>query len=300
VLAAPIARADTSSGQLVEKGIQLRREHRDAEALEQFKRADQMNPTPRIRAQIGFAEQALGQWLDAEKDLNLALSASDDPWIVEHAPALKQALAAIEQHLASLTIETNVDGAELWLNGARAAMAPARVVAGTVDVEVRAPGYETVRRSIEITAGQASSERIELVAEPQKQTPVTSIDAPPVVAEPSPQRFFAWGALAASGVVLAGATAAQLVHEQAARHYDDNSLCGETQTASRDERCGTYKGRAETAQTFATLGYVAGGALGLASAVLFWTAPRHGGTKKVAVSIDAVPAGASFAVQGSF
>src|SRR5262245_50896979 len=45
------ARADPSSREMVEKGIQLRREHRDAEALAEFRRADQLNPAPRIRAQ---------------------------------------------------------------------------------------------------------------------------------------------------------------------------------------------------------------------------------------------------------
>src|SRR6476646_6198916 len=107
-------RADTSSREMVEKGIQLRREHRDAEALEEFRRADRLNPAPRIRAQIGLAEQALAQWVDAEKDLAQALSAHDDPWIRERSEALGAALHNIQQHLGSLKIETNVDGAELW------------------------------------------------------------------------------------------------------------------------------------------------------------------------------------------
>src|ERR1044071_3638585 len=86
-LAGATARADPSSGEMVDKGIQLRREHRDAEALAQFKRAEQLNPAPRIKAQIGLAEQALGQWVEAERDLNLALSANEDPWIADHEAA---------------------------------------------------------------------------------------------------------------------------------------------------------------------------------------------------------------------
>ena len=109
-LAARSALAEPSSGEFVDRGIQLRRQHRDAEALEQFKRADQLNPAPRIRAQIGLAEQALGQWLEAERDLNLALSANQDPWIAEREQGLRKALAAIQQHLGSLTvIATPVD-----------------------------------------------------------------------------------------------------------------------------------------------------------------------------------------------
>jgi hypothetical protein len=65
-LVASSAHAQTSSAEMVEKGVQLRREHRDAEALEQFRQADKLNPAPRIKAQIGLAEQALAQWVEAE------------------------------------------------------------------------------------------------------------------------------------------------------------------------------------------------------------------------------------------
>jgi hypothetical protein len=264
-----------------------------------------MNPAPRIRAQIGLAEQALGQWAEAEKDLNVALSASEDPWISDHEQALKKALGTIQLHLASLTVESNVGGAELWLNGARWGTLPmksTRVAAGTVNIELRAQGFDTVRRSIEVEPGKVAQERVELSPAPATPTEPSRPDAGGPVADrpPSLQPFFAWGALAATGVVLGGAVAAQLVHEQNANHYNDDALCGPTQTASRDERCGTYRGRAETAQTFAILGYVAGGALGVASAVLFLTAPRSRGASKTSVSVDVLPGGLGAGVAGAF
>jgi PEGA domain len=309
-LATSGARADASSAQMVEKGIQLRREHRDAEALEEFRRADQLNPAPRIKAQIGLAEQALGQWVEAERDLNLALSAVEDPWIVRNTDALKKAVAAIQLHLGSLSVETNVAGAELWLNGARwgsLPMSSARVVAGTLHVEVRAPGYETAHSSIDVAPGVTAKERLALTpsttptagtppATTESQTPGT----PPIALPPPPptQRFFAWGALAGAGVSLGGAVAAQLVHESNARHYNDPSLCTPT-TGDRDAVCGIYRGRAETAQTFATLGFIAGGTLGVASVILFLTAPSAR-PKEPVVSIDARPGGASVALRGTF
>ena len=289
---------------MVERGIQFRREHRDAEALEQFRRADQLNPAPRIRAQIALAEQALAQWVEAERDLNQALSANEDPWIADHASALQKALAAIQQHLGSLTIETNVNGAELWVNGLRLGelpMTPARVVAGPVNVEVRSNGYEAVRRAVDVPPGESVKERIELTA-----TPAPSTAAPPATIAPTPagaapsttHQFLAWGTLGAAGAILGGALVAQLVHEQNAARYNDPKLCAPTTTLTLDQVCGTYRGRAETAQTLANVGYVAAGALGIASAVLFFTAPSSRRPSRSAIWIDASPLGASVGVRG--
>src|SRR5689334_843537 len=95
-----MASADADDA-LIESGLRLRREHRDAEALEQFRHAYQAHPTPRTRAQIGFAEQALGQWIEAEADLTTALESREDSWIASHVDALQTALTAIRQHLGS-------------------------------------------------------------------------------------------------------------------------------------------------------------------------------------------------------
>src|SRR5262252_3574984 len=115
LLTVSFASADDADDALA-RGIQLRREHRDADALEQFRRAYELRAAPRTRAQIALAEQALGQWTDAEKDLGDAMIA-DDPWIRGHAELLNGALAAIRRHLGTLLIETNAPQAELSVNG---------------------------------------------------------------------------------------------------------------------------------------------------------------------------------------
>ena len=51
-------------------------------------------------------------------------------------------------------------------------------------------------------------------------------------------------------------------------HYNDDALCLQP-GLSRDERCGTYRGRAETAMGLALVGYIGTAALGGTSAVLF-------------------------------
>src|SRR5262245_21211542 len=62
---------------LVKQGVEQRRQSHDQQALELFKRAYAIDPAPRILAQIGFAEQALGVWADAETHLRTALARGD-------------------------------------------------------------------------------------------------------------------------------------------------------------------------------------------------------------------------------
>ena len=99
------------------RGVELRREGKDADALEMFQRALSLSPSPRARAQVALAEQALSLWTAAERDLAMALAARDDPWIRQNREALEGA---------------------------------ARVVAGLVTIEARASGHEPASRTLHI------------------------------------------------------------------------------------------------------------------------------------------------------
>jgi tetratricopeptide (TPR) repeat protein len=302
-----VARAESSDDAFVTAGLRLRREGRDREALEQFRRAEAIRPAPRTLAQIALAEQALGQWVEAEKDLRKALAQPDDPWIATHQETLKTALLTVEKHLGTLEIQSNVDG-ELWLNGSlsgRLPLPPMRVVAGTFEIELRHPDHAPVKRSVVVPEGRSVTENIEFISTPPPPAPPPALEPPrrpaPVPNDRSQplafQRTLAWVALGSAGTVLGGAVIAQLVAQNAATHYNDDSLCFYG-TLSRDQRCGAYRGRAETAQTLATVGYVAAGTLGLASAILFLTLPDDAPKKPVALWIDAGPRAVGIGVQG--
>src|SRR5262245_52314219 len=86
------ASAESTDDALVERGLKLRRDRQDAAALALFQQAYEVRPAPRTRAQIALAEQALGKWLDAERDLQAALAAASDPWIASHHKTLQGAL----------------------------------------------------------------------------------------------------------------------------------------------------------------------------------------------------------------
>lgn len=153
------------------RGIALRQAGDDDGALAAFRRAFQLQPSAHSQAQIALAEQALGQWLAAERDLREALAATSDPWVARNQEALQGALRQIESRLGWIEVRATPAGATLTINqqsmGALPLAQPARVAAGTVTLEVSAEGYVTQRRSIEVSGGARMREVFELVRQGQ-------------------------------------------------------------------------------------------------------------------------------------
>ncbi len=142
--------------QMIERGIQLREQGKDEEALAQFQRAFQTTPSPRAKAQIALAEQALGRWLSAGKDLTVALASASDAWIAKHKTALDGALATIQTHLGDLVLIGGIAGADVKIDGAKAATLPAsvpvRLDVGTHTLEISAAGYYPIVQPVSIRA----------------------------------------------------------------------------------------------------------------------------------------------------
>jgi PEGA domain len=293
LLSASISRAQGIEESLTKEGIELRRAGRDSEALAVFQRALAADGSPRTRAQVGLAEQALGFWVEAERDLSAALEAGKDAWFQQHQTALHRALEVIRAHLATLEVVANVSGAELWINGSRAGVlplaSPLRVVAGTMTVEVRAPGFETQTRSVEVAAQAQGRQVIELapmVAPIQETKAAGDVKPKEVLSRPpngsenrSPPekggslRTGAWVSLASAVVLLAGSGVALLVRNTEAAAYNDDQRCFYGRL-TRDQRCGSYRNAGSVAQTIAVIDFEAAVAAGALSVVLFTLAPK--------------------------
>jgi hypothetical protein len=167
----------------VKRGVSLRREGKDREALAEFQRALAIRETPQVLAQIGLAEQALGVWPSAEAHLQSALKGKGDPWIGRNEPTLRKSLAAVAEHLGSVEIWGEPAGAEVLVNGKSAgtlgSSPSTRVIAGAVSVLVRADGYDDLTRQVQVAGGGVVRENVQLIPAPQKRVPA----APPPVAE---------------------------------------------------------------------------------------------------------------------
>jgi hypothetical protein len=272
-----LARADESPAEaLLQRGVALRRERRDAEALAVFREAYAKAPSAKALGQIGLAEQALALWLPAEDDLARALADAGDAWIVEHAEGLRSALAKVRAHLARLEVESNVDGAEVWIDGQRVAKLPLsqplRVLAGHVALEVRAPGYAPMQRDLDVPADSFQREVTYLHAT-SPIAPVTE-DRPPTVIPPAREaarpnvRTLAWASLAVGGTLVAGGVVGTLVAGNRNSRFDAQCPNG-----ARDPECAGLKADAASAQSVAVAGYAVGGAALATSTLLFVLPP---------------------------
>jgi hypothetical protein len=300
-----------NADELTRQGLALRRQRRDAEALESFRRAYALRPTPRTLAQIALAEQALGHWVDAEAELRNALQATDDPWIAQHRPVLVAGLADIQTHLGGLEVEADAPGAELWLNGAHATSLPVtrpmRVEAGSVVIDVRAAGYAPARRITSVEAGETARETIHLVplvpAAPVAQ--LAAMPRPPV--EPPPARPAAVippdRPMRAASFVLLGAAAVGMT---AGAYFGVRTFVTKS---DRDNHCspgcdstgvaldGEAHAHADRATAWFVLGTVAAGA----GAGLLWLSRGRtvpGGAPSLRVGFDVGPWGANATLGG--
>jgi hypothetical protein len=249
----PAAAEDTAA--IVKHGIELRVQGKDREALAEFERARAIKETPRIVAQIGLAEYALGLWLPSAEHLAAALKEERDPWIQKNRAALSKAAAAVADHLGTVEVWGGPAGAEVVINGKHVGTLPSvpavRVVAGTCSMLVTASGFEDLTRTIKVDPGQLVRENVQLVARrvvtdpatvaaprqpaPQPQ-PLLAAPASPVdpasqpatdPSEPSPgilHRPWFWVAV---GVVVAGAvTAAVLLsRSDSGGRCPDDTVC---------------------------------------------------------------------------
>lgn len=152
---------------LLQQGIAQRRAGQDQLALNAFRRANELAPAPRVRAQMALAEQALGQWASADIDLRAALQQDTDPWIVRNRASLESALNSITSRLATVDIVCNREGAMLLINGREIGTfplaQPLRVESGAVALEVRQQGYRTLRRTIDVEGGRTFRESFTLL-----------------------------------------------------------------------------------------------------------------------------------------
>lgn len=174
-LSGPAARAGQPSvDELIQKGLELRREGKPEQALDLFKRAHARAPSPRTFGQMGLVEASLERWVDAETHLSLALANPDDAWVTKNRAFLNGALASSRQHLGDLIV-SGPAGTEIAVAGKPVGTLPAvpalRLAEGTVVVTADAPGFKPFEQTVTIQAGA--------------RTPLTIALAPLPAAEPT-------------------------------------------------------------------------------------------------------------------
>jgi hypothetical protein len=285
LLFAGSARADDAETEkLITRGVALREQGKDDEALAVFKKALDKSPgSARARAQVALAEQALGMWVAADADLALALAA-DDPWIAKNRAALDGALAVVRRHVGSLEVR-GPEGAEVFLDGVRLGTLPQttpfRAEAGRRALEVRAKGFHSTERTIEVPPNGVARETVTL--EPlseSAQAPSGKGSAPGVVVVTpdtgASQRLLGWIFVGTGGALLVAGGAALLVRQGYVNDYNDNcNGVGATQTPD----CQSKIDSSHTWMTVSLVGLIAGGAFAIGGAALVLTSPSSDAPK---------------------
>lgn len=300
LLAGPV-RAEPTPEEQITKGLELRSVGRDEEALSLFRAADARAPSPRGRAQIALAEQALGMWVAAEIDLEAALAFASDPWIAKHATALEGALAVIRRHLGSLEVR-GADGAEVQVDGVDVgrvvAGQPFRLEAGRRAVEIRSPGMHTLTREIDVPAGGVARTTVKLA--PVDVAPESPVGTPGTSRAPETrqasaatgnlQRALGWTFTGTGAVALGGALAALLIHNQTVYTYNDDCLA--TPPVRTPASCADLLDKKTTWESVGIATVVAGGALTVVGVALLLTAPSSSsGDGRPAASLACGPFG---------
>lgn len=276
--AAP-AVAGPEDEELLKRGVALRREGKDAEALEIFQRVVEKAPSARARAQLALAEQALALWLAAERDLGLALAEPNDPWVAQNKDALERAARVIGGKLAWVKVTSNVPTAQVLVNGTAATVAPdgrVRVVAGQVTIELRADDHTPSQRAILVAPETTAAVTLELTPRPKATAPAKPVAPPPAPPPPPPaeppstaQRTVGYS-LVGLGVVGLGVGAffgVTAMNKKTER--DDACVGGCTQAGVDADRAGRTSGLVSTIA-------VGAGAVGLAAGIyLVLSAPSQ-------------------------
>ena len=286
---------------LEERGNALRLQQSDREALALFRQSYELCHGARARLRIGLAEAALGQWVEAEREVTDALAQRADPWIAANRAGAEVQLATIARHVGSLELSGEGSAAEVWVGnqpiGAWPMTHPVRVLAGAVVFSVRAPGHMVITRTVDVPPGGLAREHIDLVRLPTDATTTPSAatasgaaatlpvgagrgQAPTASSESgSTQRTLGWAAAVGAGVGLAAGVVGLVVREGAATDFNTHCVVNGGFATQRNHPgqgdCQSLYDSGSTMQTVAIGGFVAGGVLAGISTVLLLTAPRR-------------------------
>jgi len=299
--AAPAAPAASDSGEsadedaLIREAIMMRRRGNDRAAQVELQRAYDIGHSPRAAAQLGFAEQALGMWPQAEAHVGAALRAPDDAWIHKNRATLEQSLSVIRAHVGRVEIVGGAPGAQVTINGEPVGLLPladaVAVSAGPVEIEVRTPGAPLATKTVNVAVGEYARVPFPVAppraapiaqARPLVLTPVEPVDggapaAPPLVRmsqrdEGRGRRVAGIGLVAGGLVAVGGGVAASL----AARRKFDAINADAAAGRPYDESNGNWK----TYETAATALYVVGAGALIGGTVLYVSGRARGARQR--------------------
>jgi len=220
--AAPSADAVKEAGKRYEAGLSLYSEGEFKLAAIEFERAYSVVPDYRVLYNIGQVRIQLGEYARARLALEQYLKEGGEKVSAERRTAVENDLQMLAGRTATLSIVTNVPGAEIVVDdrvvGTAPLAQPLLVDAGEHRVLVRAPGRE--QRESRVTLAGLDSADVRLDLEKIADRPTTIVQQ---VKGPEKSNHNTWlvASWSATGTFAIGATVTGLLGIKAANELDD-------------------------------------------------------------------------------
>jgi len=266
---------------LIQRGIQLRKNNADEQALAVFLEAEKQDPTSvRVLLHVVTAAQAAGKWLLADSYMRKVSALQDDPYYQRHADAIEVVRRSIAARVGTFQVQGGPEGATVRLDGQLVGTlpmtVPASIEAGAYSMEVHKPGFYRLRRNITINGGVLTREPVELnravargdVAGEASSGAAGVGGSGTIGAEPGERTWWqspavGWTLVGLGVASGAGSAIAFITRENKVEQWNDNDNCLDAQNGNRTraEECGNLKDEAETAQTVGVITAIAGVAL---------------------------------------
>lgn len=267
---------------LMDEGVRLRGAGEDEAALATFRRAWEASHSPEALAQIALAEQALGRWVEAARDLATARESTADPWITRHRDDLVLAATEIGQHVGRVEVRARPAGARLRVNGvdhgALPLAAPLRLVIGTQSLEVTAADHVAAQRVVDVRPGDDLLEEFDLAPVPLSP-PVELTRPTPRAPRPGLATGWATASFVAAGAMLAGGLGALAWRESVTSDFnaDRTPRClvdpADTSRIHGGAACESWASDRGTANALMITGLVGAGAFAAAGVALLVARP---------------------------
>ena len=203
----------TEAAMRFERGVEFYNAGALAAALVEFERAYELVSDYRVLFNIARVHVEQNHYVEGVRAYERYLEEGGDQLSKARRTQAEQELEVLRARIGSVTVRSNVAGAELSLNGKTVGTLPLsepiELDPGTWELRLEKPGYRPVQRTLKLAAGD--SPRITLKLTAQTTTPETTTVPAGTVADASPPPRFeltpnytAFGATLAGAVLLAG------------------------------------------------------------------------------------------------
>ena len=180
----PAGVPDQRAAELIAEGIAQQSAGNAIQAIESFRQAQALYPTPKGAGLAGLAEEQVGDAGEAEAHLDSSLASRKDKWVRQNRAKMMAAKRRLKRILSTIDVQGEPAGALVSINEKPIGALPigkVRVAGGSLLIRAAKDGYTDFEQTIELPV---RAERIVLISMSLAPTPVLPPPIPVVVAPP--------------------------------------------------------------------------------------------------------------------